>query len=95
MKHGDRRKAQILETGLQLWRQGAASVSARQIAKSLGITHTAVLYHWKTADALKNAIAEYAVRQRDPQVVPMLIVHRHPSIDLMPVDERAKFLSRL
>lgn len=95
MKHGERRKAQILETGLELWRTSPANVSARQIAKMLGMTHTAVLYHWKTSDALKLAIADHAIRMRDPIVVPMLIVSKHPAISILSNTERMDYLSQV
>jgi len=95
MKHGDRRKAQILEAGLELWRTDAASVSARRIAKMLGMTHTAILYHWKTSNALKAAIAEYAIMLRCPVVVPMLIVSKHPSIAALSLTDRVGYLSQV
>lgn len=95
MKHGDRRRVQILEAGLQLWQTGPAAVSARQIAKMLSITHTAVLYHWKTSDALKDAIAQFAVEQRDLIVVPMLIASRHTAAQALSEADRIEFLSQL
>lgn len=80
MKHGDRRKAQILEAGLQLWHDGESNVTARGIAKLLGMTHTAILYHYKNSDELKLSIARHAVVSKDRTVLPMLIVSRHPSV---------------
>lgn len=92
MRHGDRVKAEMLEVGLQLWRTHSSLVTARAIGQRMGMTHTAVLYHWKTTGALKAAIAQHAVAVRDPVVVPMLIVERHPSVAGLTADERAAFL---
>lgn len=93
MRHGDRVKAEMLEVGLQLWRTHPTLVTARAVGQRMGLTHTAVLYHWKTTGALKAAIAEHAVARRDPVVVPMLIVERHPSVAGLTADERAAFLT--
>jgi AcrR family transcriptional regulator len=91
MKHGERRKAQILETGLTLW----PDITARSIAKVIGLTHSAVLYHFKSSDALKDAIANHAVGIRCDRVVPMLIVARHAAVETLTNVERANFLSQV
>lgn len=95
MKHGERRKAQILDAGLQLWREDAGSVTARGIAKLLGLTHTAVLYHCKNSDALKKSIADHAVAVGDPVVVPMLITARHAAVANMSDADRSAYLNQL
>lgn len=91
MKHGERRKAQILEAGLQLW----PDVSARSIAKAVGLTHSAVLYHFTSSDALKLAIAAHAVYVQCKRVVPMLIVGQHPAAANLTSAERTGFLSQV
>lgn len=93
MKHGERRKAQILDTGLQLWRSTHTTPTARSIAKSLGMTHTSVLYHFKTSEALKQAVATHAVNQRDPIIVPMLIATRNPAASALTEAEKSAFLN--
>lgn len=92
MKLGERRKAEILDAGLQLWRQTRTAPTARAIAKSLGMTHTTVLYHFKSGEGLGQALATYAVQSRDPVTVPMLIVARNAATAILSEDEKAAFL---
>lgn len=93
MKHGERRKAQILDTGLQLWRNTHAIPTARSIAKALGMTHTSILYHFKTSEALKHAVAVHAINQRDQVIVPMLIATRNPAAAMLTEAEKSAFLN--
>jgi AcrR family transcriptional regulator len=87
--HGERRKAAIIEAGLALWRIDPVTVSARKIGAKLGMTHSAVLYHFDNADGLKNAIASEAVRIGDGVIVPQLIAARHPAAaGIAPADRR-------
>lgn len=87
--HGERRKASILQIGLQHW----PDVSARRIAGALGMTHSAVLYHFKDIAGLRAAIAAEAVRVGDPLIVPMLIAARHPAVASMGAEQRQKYLA--
>lgn len=95
MKHGDRRKAQILEAGLQLWRNEQVAPTARSIAKALGMTHTTILYHFKDTDNLKQALAGYAVQSRDSIIVPILIAGRNPATATLSEAEKSEFLSAI
>jgi AcrR family transcriptional regulator len=92
-KHGSRRRTQILNTGLQLWRDDPAKVSARGIGRALGLTHSAVLYHHGNAAALKDAIASHAIDIGDKMVVPMLIAAHHPATGRLNAMERARYLA--
>lgn len=94
LTHGERVKASILSCGVKLWRDDPASVSARAIGKALAMTHSAVLYHYGSADAMKAAIAAEAVRIGDDVIVPQLIASRHPCIANMSDAERARYLAR-
>lgn len=95
MKHGERRKAEILDTGLQLWRQGQIVPTARAIAKSLGMSHTSILYHFKDSESLKEALAGHAVRMRDPVIVPMLIAARNNAAAILTDAEKSAFLKAI
>lgn len=92
MKLGERRKAEILDMGLQLWREHRNAPTARAIAKSLGMSHTIVLYHFKNSEQLNQALAAYAVQHRDPIAVPMLIVARNAATAELSDAEKAAFL---
>lgn len=86
-------KNKIIETGLKAWRDNPDKVSARGIAKSLGITHAAILYHFGSSERLRDAIAAEAVRIGDSLIITFLIASRHHSVDFMPYEERAKHLN--
>ena len=91
--HGKRTKAAILATGLTLWRDDPRSVSARGIGSALGLTHSAVLYHFGSSDGLRDAIAAEAVRMGCGVIVPQLIASRHPAVADMAAPDRARYLA--
>lgn len=91
--HGDRVKAAIIGEGLALWRDNPASVSARKIGARLGMTHSAVLYHFIDVEAMKRAIAAEAVRTACPVIVPQLIAARHPAAAALSSADRRRFLA--
>ncbi len=91
--HGERVKAAILAEGLALWRDDPASVSARKIGGRLGMTHSAVLYHFGGVETMKAAIADEAVRTACPVIVPQLIASRHPAAGALSVADRRRFLA--
>lgn len=93
LSHGERVKASILASGVALWRDDPASVTARKIGKALGMTHGGVLYHYGSIDALRMAVATEAVRLGDVVIVPQLIASRHSAIEGMPADDRARYLA--
>ena len=93
LTHGQRVKASILAVGVELWVEGVSNVTARQIGKVLGLTHSAVLYHFTNADGMRAAIASEAVRRGDRRVVPQLIASRHPAIEGMTADDRQRYLA--
>ncbi len=91
--HGEKMKARIIAAGLDLWRSDPAAVTARGIGAALEMTHSAILYHFGTADALKAAVAAEAVRIADPVIVPQLITSRHPAAAGISASERQRFLA--
>lgn len=93
MSKGERTKAEIVQIGLQVWRETPNRVNASHIASLVGITHAAVIYHWGTAAQLRMAIAEHAVKVRDPVIVPMLITSGHPAVAHMSESEKMEFLA--
>ena len=91
--HGERTKAAILSTGLDLWRGDPRSVSARGIGSMLGLTHGAVLYHFGSSEALRDAVAAEAVRTGCEIIVPQLIASKHPAVAHMAPADRARYLA--
>lgn len=90
---GAQKREAIIQAGLDLWRDDPASVSARRIGKVLGMSHAGILFHYKSVDGLKNAIAERAVEMCDPVIIPKLIVAGHPAIADMPAAMRQVYLA--
>lgn len=88
--HSARRKLQILETGLVLW----PNVTARNIGRTLSLSHAAVLYHFGTSGALRDAIAALALQRRDARIVPALIIEGHASVAGLSSEERMEYLVR-
>lgn len=95
MKHGDLIKRKILDTGLKLWRKNPNSVSARGIGAIIGMTHSAVLYHFKNAEGMRNAIANHAVALNDSKIIMHLIAEGHPSVAHMSSRESAKHMRNM
>lgn len=79
-KHGDQVKRRILEMGLTLWRVDPSYVTARRIGHELGMTHSAVLYHFKHSHAMRDAIAYHAVKEGEPRVMASLILEKHKAV---------------
>lgn len=87
MKH--QTKQAILDAGVKSW----PHVSARAIARELGTTHSAVLYHFGSIRALSDEVAAEAVRIGDRRVVLMLIAERHSAVAGLSDAERRRFVS--
>ncbi len=85
-------KQLIVTAALTLWRIDPSLVTAREIGKSMGLSHVAILYHWGTMKALKDACAREAVALGDRAIVPQLIVSRHPAVAAMDASQRQGFL---
>lgn len=82
-EYGERVRLRILEMGLQLWRIDPTYVTARRIAHELGMSHQAVLYHFKHSKGLTDAIAFHAVKQDESRVIVHLIAMKHPTVSHM------------
>jgi AcrR family transcriptional regulator len=91
--HGDRTRAAILAAGLKLMRDDPGRLSARRVGKALGMTHSAILYHYGTSEGLRDAIAHHAVAERCPVVIRYLVAMRHPAADALSAADRRRALS--
>lgn len=65
MKHGDQVRERILNAGIAQW----PNVGVRAIARDIGMSHGAVLYHFGTAAALKDAITKHVLQSKDAGAV--------------------------
>jgi len=92
MKHGELTKIKIIQAGLEVWRDTPTDVTARSIARRVGLTHSAILYHFKNTDNLKNSIALHAVVNKESKVILHLIAINHPAIKHLNETERAKYM---
>jgi AcrR family transcriptional regulator len=73
---------------------GEAAVSARGIGQRLGVTHSAILYHYGSSQALKDAIAAHAVCKKCGPIVAALIIAQHPAVAELTATIRAGYLAR-
>ncbi len=84
----------ILQAGMQIWREGSESdVSARRIAGMVGLTHAGVLYSFRNASNMRDAVARAAVAAGDPVIIPKLIVAGHAAVADMPATDRQRWLA--
>lgn len=88
---GAERRLQILDAGVAIW----PNVSARNIGKSLDLSHAAILYHFKSSAALRDAVAQHAVDRMDKRVVAALLVEQHPATSQMDDADRRACLEGL
>lgn len=87
MKKSEKTRKLILDTGVKLWPE----VSAREIARRIGMTHAAVAYYF--TDDLKDAVAIHAVRTGNSRVIAQLIARKHKAVRKLNTEERMKHLS--
>lgn len=62
MKHGEQVRARILQAGVRAW----PNFGVRAIARDVGMSHGAVLYHYGSAAALKDAITAHVLNNKKP-----------------------------
>lgn len=90
MSHGDRQRRKILDAGVKLWATTGAAPAAQHLANAVGIkSHSAVLYHFGNAEAMKNAIASHAVECKNSRVIVQLIALSHDAVSRMTDAEKA------
>lgn len=83
----------ILKAGLKLWRKDPASVSAREIGRMVGLSHSGVLYYFN--GDLKDQIASYAIATQDVKVIAQLILMNHPAVSKLSKIERFDYIQKL
>lgn len=85
---GEQTKKAILEMGVQMWNEKRSSVTATGIAHRLGMTHSAVLYHFP--DNLVESVARYGFSIDDDKVICDLVIDGHPLTRQMTIREKQK-----
>lgn len=73
-----------------MWLENPDSVTANGIAKRIGLTHATILYHFP--EGVKNAVAEYAVKQGEGRVIAQLIASGHAAAQALSPSERVGYL---
>lgn len=93
MTAGERTKLSILEMGVRLWRVDPAYVTARRIARELGITHGNIGYHFSRGErSLRDAIAYHAVEQGEARVIVQLIAINHKAAAGLDDQQRLEYM---
>lgn len=85
-------KEKILNTGVKLWHKSPELVTARGIARALGISHPVIGYHFP--QGIKNAVAEYAVMKGYEVIIIQLIANNHPAIKNLTDKEKKHYKKR-
>jgi len=89
VKKSEKTRKLILDAGLKMW----PDVSARGIARQIGMTHAAIAYYF--TQNLKDAIAEHAVKTGKTRIIAQLIAAKHKAVRNLTAEERAKHLNSL
>jgi len=93
MTAGERTKLAILEMGLRLWRVDPAYVTARRIARELGMVHGSVAYHFPRGErSLRDAIAYHSVEQGEARVIAWLIAENHKAVAGLTDTQKMEYL---
>ena len=90
MKKGEATKLLMLETGVKLW----PNVTARAIGRKIGLTHSAVAYHFNDGELI-DAVAAHAVETGNSKVIAQLIATNHKAVRKMTQSDKIKHLSAL
>ena len=85
---GERTRRKILNAGVKIWLETGGNVTAHNIGAALNMTHSAVLYHYRSALTLRDAVARHAVEAGNSRVIMHLLAIRHPAIDNLDSEER-------
>jgi AcrR family transcriptional regulator len=93
LKAGERTKREILEAGVKLWIPSNGQINAHSIGASIGLTHSAILYHFGTINELRNAVAEHAVSVGNSRIIMHLVSMRHAAISSMSAEDRKRHVS--
>lgn len=86
LSKGEETKLVMLAAGVKLW----PNVTARAIARKIGLTHSAVAYHFK--DDLLDQVAAHAVVTGNSKVITQLIATNHKAVRKLSLAERMKHL---
>lgn len=90
------RKNELIEAGLKLaQRKGFSKVTRDDIAAAVGVTGTAVQYHFNTMAQLRTAIMRRAVKTENLPVVAQGIVAMHPCAVRAPAELKDAALNAL
>lgn len=93
MTAGEKMKRDILDMGLTLWRVDPAYVTARRIARELGIVHGTVFYHFSRGErSLRDAIAYHSVEQGEARVIVHLIAENHKAVAHLSDAQRLEYM---
>lgn len=86
-------KEDILSTGVSMWLENPMTVNAHAIAKKMGMTHGAVMYHFP--DGVRDAVADHAVKTGNTNIICQLIASGHKAVNNLTAMERAFYLAKI
>ena len=81
MKHGETIRRKILAAGVRLWAAGGESqVTLERVALACNLTHSGVLYHFKSAGRMRHAVACHAIETDESRVIVQLQAINHRAL---------------
>lgn len=93
MKHGERMKLKMLQTGIEVWHKSHKDVTARNIARVLGMAHTAVYYHFPLG--IEKAVAKHALKIKDKTIIIQMIAMNHPVVSHFTPYDKLHWLNKI
>lgn len=94
LRHGDRRRRDLLDAALAIWATDPAGVTLRGVARRAGVSHGVVTYHFGSLDGLQADAASLAVSEGHSRVIAQLIATRHPAVRDMDEETRHAHMMR-
>jgi len=84
-------KKNILQTGVEMWLENPMSVNAHAIARRMGMTHGAILYHFPIS--VRDAVADHAVENGNCAIICQLIASGHKAVNELTAELRDEYLA--
>lgn len=92
--HGERQVSAIVQAGLDLWcAKGERAVTARAIARAVGLTHGGVLFHFNGMEDLKQQVKHAAIATGNTKVICEMLVARDPAVAHFTQEQRSAWLN--
>ena len=92
-RYGADVKEKILQTAVKVWEENPHDFTVKKVSTRLGMNHANIYHHFP--QGLMDAMADYALRNKNVRVICSLIVAGHKSVENLSPSEKSKYLLSL